>query len=394
MGSIARACAFFSTRSIEDTARATFGSYGTLIGLSVLCAAVAILQLYRLPANPSWKMHRKFLLFTLLGCCISAVNAIFRMNQVYYGIAATSLPEDQVLHYEYIALSRTYGAWFYITYPWETACLMFAKLMVLERMGSFAVRGTVASSQLRQWLRWNSRQLFLAAILLCNVICICAYSAGASYYFQDSELNSQVSMTNISDPSVRSAYEIKSVAYYTSSSMCLSVQGFSESLMFLIVVISFCVVGLHVKKRIASMLDKLSTVRGSAVVQNAHTTGRAIDRRVRIAVAFIFMSFILRFIWTFVNAVANQFPENPACGFCSDCQSGGFILSATLFYGGEVRSVVWMFSNPLALLVSIIFMHPISPKEQSSFISAPLMPAAHHGSAAAGGHISFCNASP
>lgn len=389
MGGIADACTFFSTRSIEDSARAIFGAYGTLVGLNVFCAAVAMSQLYTLPPNPAWKRHKFFLKLTLLGCCIGSVDAILRMNQVYFGIAATTVARDQVSHYEYTAQSRKFGAWFYITYPWETACLVLAKLMVLERMGTFAVRGTnVGPALLQQFVRLSPRQLFFAAIVLCNLVCVCAYSTGAWYFFKQFELSDSAAHSNVSDASIARDYSANEAALYASSSMCLSVQGFSESLMFLIIVISFCAVGLHVKKRIASMLGKLSFAGHSNIVQNAQSTGRTIDRRVGVAVAFTFMSFIMRFIWTFVNAVSNQFSENPACAFCSDCQSSGFLLSATLFYGGELRAALWMLSNPLALLVSVVFMRPISSKEQGTSISAPLMPASFRGAAAVG-HASF-----
>jgi hypothetical protein len=366
MDGLISVCNVIVSRSLQASRNATFGSYYTLCGLNVFCATVAIARLYFLPNKPTWPPHRTFLLLVLAGCCIGTATAFFRMHQVFYGISASKNGQDLRLD----AQSNWNGAWFYLLTPWETTCLLFAKLLVLNRMEIFAHRFRLSDSSLMsQFTELNSRNAFLATIAALLAIGFCSYSAGAVLYFQSSALKFSSSALNISDPNVKDSVYSNAASLYNKSRICLSVHDFSESCMLFIIIGSFCTVGLHIRKRIRSVIGKLPSV-NNHVVQNAIDQGASLNKRIGIAVTSIFVSFLLRLIWVFVNAIAALAVKDPSCeSECSDCQNWGYLLSKILFLGGEFRAVWVMLSNPLVLTISVLVMREKSRLEWDSSTS-------------------------
>ncbi len=361
MGNLVNTCNFFVERTLEESWTATSGSYFTLISLNVLCAGVAIRQMFLLPAKPSWLRHGIFLKLVLVGCFVGVAASYFRMMQVFYGIAA---PKSLSMHeydnsFKLDAQSDWNGALFYLLTPWETTCLLFAKILVLERMGTFAIRFRLnPSSFVSKLIEADSRRIFLGVIIAFLLIGIFAYSFGAAFYFRSSSLKYGALGLNTSDASVRASVFVDVSDLYRQSSSCLSVHDFSESAMFLIIIVSFCFIGFQIRRRIHSLLGKLPDISYKSA-QSALSQGAMLSKRISFAVATIFFSFFLRFVWTLVNATAGLSPRNKSCAVeCDACQSPGYLISKILFEGGELRAFLFMLSNPLALLVSVIVMRP------------------------------------
>jgi hypothetical protein len=370
MGNLVSLCDSFVERSLSDTWAATTGSYSTLMALNALCALVATVQLVLLPTKSLWSRHRVFLKLVLVGCCIGIAASYFRMQQVYNGIASSNA-QGNLLYLKLDAQSDWNGALFYLLTPWETSCLLFAKLLVLERMGTFAMRFKMNdASFVSRLIASDSRQKFLGVIIALLVASISAYTVGASFYFQSSSLKLDVLARNLSDAAVIASVFVDVSDIYGKSSICLSVHDFSECVMFLIIICAFCFVGFHIKMRIQSMLGKLPDTSYKSA-RNALMQGAALNRRITTAVSTIFFSFFLRFIWTLVNAIAGLSPRNKSCELeCADCQSSGYLISKILFVGGELRAVLFMLSNPLSLLVSVIVMHPQQPRAEEPIPSS------------------------
>ena len=372
MSSLVDLCSLIVSRSPEQSRLATFGSYYTLCGLNLICAAFAAAHMHALPSKPSWLSHRVFLSLVLVGSCVGAAAAFFRMNQVFYGISA-SKNDEGADNLRIDAQSDWNGAWFYLLTPWETACLLFAKLLVLNRMRTFAHRfGSSGPSLMSRWSGFNPRQLYVATIILLLLIGFCSYSAGAGFYFQSSEMKSASLALNMSDPLVKAAVFADAAVLYNKSRLCLSVHDFSESFMLLIIIAAFCIVGLHIKQRVQSVLGKLPAL-SYKVTQDAHDEGTRVNRRISAAVVSIFISFLLRFAWILVNAIAALAVKDPACeSECAACQSSGYVLSKVMFLAGEIRAVWGILSNPLALTISIIAMRERRSGEASASASSTL----------------------
>ena len=375
MTSLIHLCNLIVSRSPEQSRLATFGSYYSLCGLNVACAAIAAAHMCALPSKPSWPHHRAFLSLVLAGSCVGAAAAFFRMHQVFYGISASKYDAGaDFLRID--AQSDWNGAWFYLLTPWETACLLFAKLLVLNRMRAFAHRfGTSRPSLVSRWSGLNSQQPYFATIILLLLIGACSYSAGAGFYFQSSAMKSSSSSLNMSDPLVKAAVFADAAVLYNKSRLCLSVHDFSESFMLLIIIAAFCIVGLHIKQRVQSVLGKLPAL-SYKVTQDAHDEGTRVNRRISAAVVSIFISFLLRFAWILVNAIAALAVKDPACeSECAACQSSGYVLSKIMFLAGEIRAAWCMLSNPIALTISIIAMRErrCDVASASSSNTAPLI---------------------
>jgi hypothetical protein len=359
MGRIVDICRFFLSRSLEDSASAVFGAYFTLAFFNFLCVVSALIQIRFLPLQTSWLRHRLFLLMVVVGCCIGIAAAILRSYQVYYGIAgAQSNVSDPQKSLGYLALSDYYGAWYYLLAPWETMFVLVAKLVVLERMALFAIRFKISeSSLLHRMMQLKYVRAGFSAIIVLNLIGLCSFSAGAFFYFQSSTLKNETLLRNISDPAVLHSFQSDDAATYNKSNKCLSVHDFSECAMFLIIVVSFCAVGIHITKRIGSLLRNLP-LRSETYAVSARSQGAALRRRVSVCIASIFLSFNLRFVWTLLNAVVGLADQSELCeADCGECQSSEYMLSAVLYFGSEIRAVVLMLSNPLALLICIAVMH-------------------------------------
>jgi hypothetical protein len=366
MASLVHLCNLIVSRSLEQSRLAIFGSYYTLCGLNVICAAIAAALMLALPSKPSWPPHRAFLSLVLVGSCLGAAAAFFRMHQVFYGTSASKNYEEA----DYLridAQSDWNGAWFYLLTPWETACLLFAKLLVLDRMRTFAHRfGSSGPSHMSRWSGFNSRRPYFATIILLLLIGFCSYSAGAGLYFQSSAMKSASLALNMSDAMVKAAVYADAAVIYNKSRLCLSVHDFSESFMLLIIIAAFCIVGFHIKQRVQSVLGKLPAL-SYKVTQDAHEEGTRINRRITAAVVSIFISFLLRFAWILANAIAALAVKDPSCeSECAACQSSGYVLSKIMFLAGEIRAVWGILSNPLALTISIVAMH----ERRSGYASA------------------------
>jgi hypothetical protein len=361
MGNLIDTCNFFVDRTSDESWIATSASYFTLIALNVLCAGAAISQILLLPAKPSWLRHGIFLKLVLVGCFVGVAASYFRMLQVYYGTAAPKSlsTHDYYNSFKLDAQSDWNGALFYLLTPWETTCLLFAKLLVLERMGTFAIRFRLnPASFVSKLIEADSRRIFLGVIFAFLLTGIFAYSFGAAFYFRSSSLKYDALRLNTSDALVRASVFVDVSNIYRQSSSCLSVHDFSESAMFLIIIVSFCFIGIQIRRRIQSLLGKLPDVTYKSA-QCALEQGASLSKRITFAVATIFFSFFLRFIWTLVNATAGLSPRNKTCAVeCDACQSPGYLISKILFEGGELRAFLFMLSNPLALLVSVIVMRP------------------------------------
>ncbi len=119
MGNLVDTCQFFAEkRAVTDSNIAIFVSYSALMFLSLICACIAIHQIYFLPSQPVWPHHKTFLKLVLAGSFIGIVASYFRSQQLVFGIASQrdeSFSDD--------ALADWNGAFHYLLSPWETTCL-------------------------------------------------------------------------------------------------------------------------------------------------------------------------------------------------------------------------------------------------------------------------------
>jgi hypothetical protein len=139
-----------------------------------------------------WKLYGWFTATSCLGCISGALAYAPRMCQLTFRYQADSIGRMQnrdlsqmQLQNELRADQRRCTAYFYAFFPMELAFVSVAYLLVLHRMQSFAVKKS------RHPKRWRAAgQLFLAAVIVLNVVGVCGNIAAAASYGQAAQFSS------------------------------------------------------------------------------------------------------------------------------------------------------------------------------------------------------------
>jgi hypothetical protein len=134
-----------------------------------------------------------------------------------------------------------------------------------------------------------------------------------------------------------------------------SVQQFCEVAVLLLIIVAFAVVGAACTRRINSAL--LGTNFAPAA---AAAAGKQLRLRIVGTAAFVFVTFLLRAVYSTMFALANELQNN---GNAVNCPSGTIcdascfnvyaLMQTWLVYTPEFQLIVVMISSPLALLVAL-----------------------------------------
>ena len=84
-------------------------------------------------------------------------------------------------------------------------------------------------------------------------------------------------------------------------------------------------------------------------------------RRVLSTTAFVFVAFLLRAVFSTMQAVASELRDvNQGCagGLCAPCRNVYAHMSTWLLYTPEFQLMIVLISSPLALLVALLGMTP------------------------------------
>ena len=243
------------------------------------------------------------------------------------------------------AQAQHWWAAFFVTYAIEFLCLSVAKLLVLHRMADFALAKVDGMSRR---LAVGGR-VVMAAVVVGNVVGLCANVAAAVYAKQSGDFNSASSAaftannTDAGNNFSNEAYQKISVAFDAQS-----VQNFCEVAVLLIIILAFAVVGIASAHRVSSALRDMNDKHGAA--------GRQLRRKIVGTAAFVFVTFLLRAVYSIMDALANALQnDNAACPtFCDiPCNNVYQLIQNWLFLTPELQLIVVLISSPLALIVAL-----------------------------------------
>jgi hypothetical protein len=238
---------------------------------------------------------------------------------------------------------------FFVTYAIAFMCLSVAQLLVLDRMANFAVaKGNGMSRRLAVGGR-----VVMAAVVVGNAVGLCGNVASAVYFKQSADLYSEASAAYAANkPDDGKAVRSQGRRKNEMASNAASVQQFSEVVVLLIIIVAFAVVGIASARRVSSALRNLNDAHGAV-----DTAGRQLRLQIVGTTAFIFVTFLLRSVFSIMYALANGLQNNGASCATSLCDGlcyNSYSLMQTWFqYTPHFQHTFELISSPLALLVAL-----------------------------------------
>jgi hypothetical protein len=132
-------------------------------------------------------------------------------------------------------------------------------------------------------------------------------------------------------------------------SKAASVQQFCEVVVLLIIILAFAIVGIASARRVSSALRHMND-------EHVEAAGRQLRRQIVGTASFVFVTFLLRAVFSIMNALANALQnDNANCPtFCGiPCNNMYSLIQNWLLLTPEFQLIVVLISSPLALLVAL-----------------------------------------
>ena len=131
--------------------------------------------------------------------------------------------------------------------------------------------------------------------------------------------------------------------------------------MLLLIIVAFAVVGAACARRVGSLLRLIPNRLGNnsslmEMTNAAAASGMHLRRQIVGTVAFVFVTFLLRAVFSTMFALANELQnEGAEChtNACSSCYNVYRLMQLWLIYTPEFQQMVELISSPLALLVAL-----------------------------------------
>jgi len=196
-------------------------------------------------------------------------------------------------------------------------------------------------------------RVVMAVVVVGNAAGLCGNVAGAVYAKEVGDLrmaSSAAYAANNTDAAVKLfnlANQNASVA-----SDAASVQQFCEVAVLLIIILAFAVVGIACARRVSFALRNMNDDQR----QTHGAGGRQLRWRIVGTAAFVFVTFLLRAVFSTMNALANALQNDAAvCASACDplCNNVWSLIQSWLQYTPEFQLSVVLISSPLSLLVAL-----------------------------------------
>ena len=294
-----------------------------------------------------WELYGWFSGLMWLGSVFGAV-AWGAWMQFLVATFNTGTPGLTIAQFESLAAQGQYWtAAFLVTYAMEFLCLSVAKLLVLDCMADFEL---AKGGGMKRLVGVGGR-VVMVVVVVGNAAGLCGNVAAAVYFKEAGDLYMAASSAyaaNNTDAGVKFAnlaLQKSSVAFEAAS-----VQQFCEVAVLLIIILAFAVVGIACARRVSSALRNMNDARRDGA------GGRRLRRRIVGTAAFVFATFLLRAVFSTMNALANAL-QNDAAGCADVCDPSCFnvwaLVQVWLACTPEFQLTVMLISSPLSLLVAL-----------------------------------------
>jgi hypothetical protein len=266
------------------------------------------------------------------------------------------------------AQSEYWDCAFRVTYAAEFMCLSVAKLMVLDRMFGLAAPNSDGMPKLWAFVE----RVLIRCVIVGNVVGLAGNIASAIYLARAADYGISADAAfaaNKSDAGnhfIGMADETAFVARRT-----LSVQQFCEVVVLLLIIVAFTAVGALCARRITEALLQVKQASATATASSGSQgsdikmlagTVSAASRRLRlqivVTVAVVFVTFLLRAVYSIMNALSRALETEKAshdCGIQCDalCFNSYYMMQLWLKWTPEFHLAVIFISSPVSLLVAL-----------------------------------------
>ena len=333
-----------------------------------------------------WALYGWFTGLSFCGSVAGALAYACRMLQlkglfIFFDLETIVNPTlAQLQHMQSIRSEvRRWAASHYALFPFELGLVVLAKLLVLHRMQLCAVR----TSHPERWRK--ARQGLLGVVVLLNALGICGnfgaavnYNLAADFYVDSA--SAFAANSTAAGKELRSAGSQKDQV----AGRLASIQRFSEVCVLMLIIAAFLMVGFFSSRVIASALRTLFTaqrklvsiagVAGEQVAQlvaAASLQGRKLRRKFVGTFVFVFITVLVRSVFTVIYAVAQALQNNGdpcASSFCDPCHNVFSNIIGWILYTPVFQQVTILVASPIALLVALWGMSDVRALEQMGSI--------------------------
>jgi hypothetical protein len=297
-----------------------------------------------------WWLYGWFTGLMACGSCVGTVAWAARMACLVNLFKAHKSNHNPVQQTSLLALVYSWYAVFLVTYAVEFLCMCAAKLMVLDRLYGF-----VAAENAQQ--RWAAAgRAVMAAVVLGNAAGLAANAAAAVNY-------RKAAQAEITATAAYAANNTKDGDNHWSSGRqelqhgapMLSVQRACEATVLFLIVAAFVVVGVLSARRVSARLLGVDAASAAAA------TGRAIRRRMLGTTAFIFVTFLMRCVYSTNFAIVIEKRDfgidcpgsEHSLTYCASCYNTYTHMSGYWTFTPALETAVTLISSPVALLVAL-----------------------------------------
>ena len=302
-----------------------------------------------------WVLYGWFSGLMCVGSVFGAVTWAFWM-QVLVTFFTGNTPGLSNAQLESLNAQAAYwSAAFYVTYAIEFLCLSVAKLLVLHRMADFAVP---KSDGLSRRLAVGGR-VVMAAVVVGNVVGLCGNVAAAVLHKQAGDLNNAAATAFAANSTeAAKAFVVQAAQKNTVASDTASVQQFCEVAVLLLIIVAFAVIGPACARRLSSEQQRHDD---NPFVDAAYAAAAApawmkVRRQILGTAAFVFVTFLLRAVFSTMNALSNALQNyGAACPTDCDipCNNVWALIAFWLEFTPEFQLTVVLISSPLSLLFAL-----------------------------------------
>jgi hypothetical protein len=285
-----------------------------------------------------WWLYGWFTALMACGSCFGAVAWAACMMDLVLQFSANH-------NSSFLARAFRWRAASLLTYAVEFLCLSAAKLMVLDRMSVFAAPEGTGTRR-----RWAAAgRVVMAAVVLGNAVGLAANAAATVHYQKAAEAYSVASAyfaannTGSSDIFRNSGFE-----EFVFAGSIASVQRFCEAAVLLLIVVAFAVVGVLSARRVSARLLGVDAASAAAA------TGRTLRRQMLGTTLFVFVTFVVRSVFSTMYAVVYYLRDHDeTCDLCDSCRNEFTHIAGWMLFTPEFQLIIELTSSPLALLVAL-----------------------------------------
>ncbi len=295
------------------------------------------------------------------GCRVRQLDMFYIAEELETSGSSASLHDKAAIRAE----SRRFAAAHFALFPLELCFVVTTQLILLSRMQHFVL------AKVRQPQRWmQARSYLLAIITFLNVLGICGNFAACFYYNQAAAVSSDAARAySANSTHLGDALRSDANRQHSLAGSVASIQRFSEVTCLLIIILVFLIVGFFGVRAIAAALrtlldadHKLVLITGELgnstrdLVQSASKQGRSLQLKVTTTTAFVFLSLLLRAMFTTLYAVAQALQNNGnpcASSWCHPCKNVYSNIHGWILYTPSFQNMCMLIASPLAMLVGL-----------------------------------------